>query len=192
MRLLHYWTLKTAKSLKSFYKQKLFDISGGNTTEQFIVPSVVTVCYLILSSLKYFGNYSVLKFEDYPNLKPLHKPEDKIVEAFFVNFFNIIGTVAVYVYFKFDELKYASEEEEIGNYQIFINFCIVYVLVIWLTKYANLMAVRIKLQLGVRKSKVNLNLKFWFLWKYCCFWTREGTNLFYFNDFWGFHYFKTS
>ena len=88
----------------------------------------------------------MLKFEDYPNLKPLHKAEDKIVEAFFVNFFNIIGTVAVYVYFKFDELKYAPEEEEIGNYQVFINFCLIYALIIWLTKYANLMAIRIKLQ----------------------------------------------
>ena len=101
----------------------------------------------------------MLKFDNYPNLKPLHKPEDKIVEAFFVNFFNIIGTVAVYVYFKFDELKYAPEEEEIGKYQVFINFCLLYALVIWLTKYANLMAVRVKLQLGFQKSEISLKLK---------------------------------
>ena len=98
----------------------------------------------------------MLKFDDYPNLKPLHKPEDKIVEAFFANFFNIIGTVSVYIYFKLEELMYTPKEEEIGNYQVFINFCLVYALVIWLTKYANLMAIRIKLQLGFQRCEINL------------------------------------
>ena len=137
--------MKSLKPQDSLYESEL---SGHNFTYQFIVPSVVTVCYLILSSFKYFGNYSVSKFENYPNLKPLFEPEDKIVEAFFVNFFNIIGTIGIYIYFKFEELKYAPKEEEIGNYQVFINFCLVYALVIWLTKYANLMAIRIKLQLS--------------------------------------------
>ena len=56
--------------------------------------------------------------------RPISSPDEKIVEAFFLNFFHIIGTVGVFVYMKYKDLT--EEPAYFPNQEVFTSFGIIF------------------------------------------------------------------